>query len=79
MVNTGRDHAVTYVPRMAVQLVVGAREDLKGEEVGLEAVALVELLAAAPEIWGPAEEVQLFWAVLLSRSFLKLAFLPGSD
>ncbi len=47
MVNTDRDHAVA---RTAVQLVVGAREDLKSEEVGLEAVALVELLAAAPEI-----------------------------
>jgi len=46
VVNTDPDHVVAYSPRTAVQLVVGAREDLKGEE----AVALVELLAAAPEI-----------------------------
>lgn len=59
MVNTDLLHAVTYVPSMAVQLVVGTREDLKGEDVGYEAVAFVELLTPAPEIWGTAGEVQL--------------------
>ncbi len=64
---------------MAVQLVVGTSEDWKGEEMGLKVVVSVELMWAAPEIWGPAGEVQLVWAVPLPRSFLRLALLQGND